>query len=73
MLEQDENEQLVAKPYNVSEANKQKQLEEEQQPKHSLVTASMLAQQQARKSNDQGANYLPANSITASNDITPSF
>ena len=43
VVEHDENDRLVAKPYNVNEVNKQKALEEEQQPKQSLVTASMLA------------------------------
>lgn len=43
VVEHDENDRLVAKPYNVNEVYKQKALEEEQQPKQSLVTASMLA------------------------------
>jgi hypothetical protein len=46
VLEHDEeNDRLVAKPYNVNEVNRQKQLDEEQEPKQSLVTASILAQQ----------------------------
>ena len=44
VLEQDENDKLVAKPYNVAEANKKRALDEEQEPKQSLVTASILAQ-----------------------------
>ena len=83
VLEHDENDRLIAKPYNLNEVNKQKAIDEEQQPKQSLVTTSMLAQQaKGRKSNDSLGNnqnqmnniYGMANSIHgASNDITPSF
>ena len=43
MIEQDEENRFVAKPFNVNEVNKQKAMEEEQEPKQSLVTASILA------------------------------
>lgn len=43
MLEHDENDRLIAKPYNLNEVNKQKVIDEEQAPKQSLVTTSMLA------------------------------
>ena len=73
IVEQDENDRLVAKPYNVAEANKQRALEQEQAPVQSLVTASMMAMQnKVRASNDSG-NYLMANSIRTGNDISPSF
>ena len=53
MLVQDENKNFIPQQYNPAEANKQKALQEEQEPKQSLVTASMLAQQsKARQSND---------------------
>ena len=42
MVESDENDRLVAKPYNVAEANKQRAIDDEQAPKQSLVTASIL-------------------------------
>ena len=48
-------------------------------PKQSLATAAMLEQNKARAarvSNDgsrASENYIVANSISASNDITPSF
>lgn len=74
MIEQDENDRFVAKPFNVNEVNKQKAMEEEQQPKQSLVTASILATQaKARQSTDPDKSPMMANSITMSNDITPSF
>ena len=79
ILEQDENKNFIPKQYNPAEANKQKALEEEQEPKQSLVTASMLAQQaKARQSNENAAspnnNYLLANSVSGGQaDITPSF
>ena len=77
VVEQDENsERLVAKPYNAAEANRQKALEEEQEPKHSLATVSILAQQQARLSKESTrgpSTSFPANSIKVGNDITPSF
>lgn len=44
IVEQDENARLVAKPYNVAEANKQKEREKENEQVQSLVTASILAQ-----------------------------
>ena len=44
VIEQNEEDRFVAKPYNAAEANRQKALEEEQQPKQSLATASYLAQ-----------------------------
>lgn len=51
VLEQDANsQQIVAKPFNVNEFNKQKAIEQEQEPKQSLVTASILAQQKAHTS-----------------------
>ena len=43
VVEKDENDQLVAKPYNINEAVKQKALEEEDMPKQSLAAASVLA------------------------------
>ena len=43
VLEHDENDRLIAKPYNLNEVNKQKVIDEEQAPKQPLVTASMLA------------------------------
>ena len=43
VLEHDENDRLIAKPYNLNEVNKQKAIDEENQPKQSLVTTSMLA------------------------------
>ena len=76
VVEPDENDRLVAKPYNVAEANKLKQQEMENAEVQSLVTASMLAQQQkARQSNDgpTQTNYQFANSISGGNDISPSF
>ena len=50
-------------------------------PKHSLATAAMLEQNKARatrgskdeKDSRASGGYLMANSISASNDITPSF
>ena len=33
VVEQDENDRFVAKPFNVNEVNKQKAMEEEQEPK----------------------------------------
>ena len=48
-------------------------------PKQSLATAAMLEQKKARggsKNNDDSRSsggYVMANSISASNDITPSF
>ena len=44
IVEQDENARLVAKPYNVAEANKQKELEKQNEQVTSLVTASIMAQ-----------------------------
>ena len=74
MVEQDEENRFVAKPFNVNEVNKQKAMEEEQEPKQSLVTASMLAAQaKARGSTDEASRPMVTNSITMSNDITPSF
>ena len=43
MVEQDENNRLVAKPYDVNEATKQKAQELEEQPAMSLVTAALGA------------------------------
>ena len=72
MVEPDENDRLVAKPFNVNEVNKQKQQQMEEEPAQSLVTASILAQQKARTSNEGPQNVM-ANSISAGNDISPSF
>ena len=44
-METDENERMVAKPFNVNEVNKQKAQQLEEEPAVSLVTASILAQQ----------------------------
>ena len=44
VLEQDDqNGRLIAKPFDAAEASRLKALEDEQQPKHSLGTASYLA------------------------------
>jgi hypothetical protein len=74
VVESDENDRLVAKPYNVAEANKQRAIDDEQAPKQSLVTASILAQQsKAHDSKGDAGGYLLANSISAGHDISPSF
>ena len=51
-MEQDENDRLVAKPFNAAEANRLKALEEEEMPKASLATVSLLAQQKPRLSKE---------------------
>ena len=42
-MEKDENDRFVGKVINYNEVNKNKMAEEEEAPKHSLVTASIMA------------------------------
>jgi len=44
VIEEGEDGKKIMKPYNVNEINRSQNTDEENQPKHSLVTASIMAQ-----------------------------